>query len=340
MKNHKFNAWIRKRTSTVLIVCIAMLTSSSVYAETNKVRLAEQIGLQNLPVAVMVEKRLIEKHAKEMGLDSIEVSLVRVGSGAATNDALLSNSVDFVAAAVGPHLTIWDRTRGNVDVRAVGAMVSLPMVLNTNNPDIKSLEDFGPNDRIAVPAIRVSINAVVLQMASQQLYGDPNRFDPMTVSMSHPDATAALLSGQSHITAHFTVPPFSYMQAQDPSIHTVTTSYEIFGGPHTQFSLYNTRRFKDQNPTVLKAVYAALKEATEIINADKRAAAELYVARYGGLEVDVVEGILNDPNIVYTTTPQNIMKFAEFMHSIGSIRTMPESWKDVYWETVHGEPGS
>ena len=341
MKNEHFKTLIRNFRLLNLIAIFTLGTSTVALAEANKVRLAQQFGLQNLPVQVMVGKKLIEKHAKKKGLGDIKVTMAKLGGGAAVNDALLSGSVDFAAGGTGPHLKIWDKSRGNLDVRAISAMVSLPMLLNTNQPHIKSLKDITEKDRIAVPAIRVSINAVVLQMAGKKLYGDPGRFDPWTVSMKHPDARVALLGGKSIITLHFTVPPFSYSELTDPKIHTVATSYEILGGRHTQFSLYNTRRFRDENPKLFRAVYDALVEAVDIINKDKRAAAEFYVQfTKSKLKTDFVEEMVRKPEVVYTTTPENVMKFAEFLYSIKSINNMPSSWKDLYWEPIHDQPGS
>ena len=70
------------------------------------------------------------------------------------NDALLSNSLQFASGGVGPLITIWARTRGNLDVKAVAALDSMPLYLNTRNPNIKTIKDFGPNDRIAVPTVK------------------------------------------------------------------------------------------------------------------------------------------------------------------------------------------
>ncbi len=34
------------------------------------------------------------------------------------------------------------------------------------------------------------------------------------------------------------------------------------------------------------------------------------------------------------------MKFADFMHAIGTIKTKPGSWKDLFFSGIHGQPGS
>lgn len=324
-----------------MAVGILFALPQSAMAETKEVRLAEQFGLHYLPLQVMVREKLIEKHASKLGVDGVKVTLLKLGSGGAVNDALLSGSIDFAAGGTGPLLKLWDKSRGGLDVRAIGGLVCLPMRLNTNRTEVKSLEDLTSKDRIAVPAVKVSIQAVVLQMAAKKLFGDPNRFDPRTVSMKHPDATASLLSGQSHITAHFTVPPFSYMQVRNDAVRTIASSYDIVGGKHTQISIYNTRRFRDENPKVFQAVYNALAESMEIIEKDRKAAAALYLEVSGSKEDPaLIEEILNDADFEFTTVPKKVMDFAAFLHEMGSIKNMPESWKDLYWETVHDLPGS
>ena len=298
------------------------------------------MGCTTLPMQIMIDQKLVEKHAAKAGIKELQVTMVKLGSGAAVNDALLSDSADFVAAGTGPLLKMWDRTKGNLEVRAIAGLVCLPMKLVTNRAELKSLDDLSDKDRIAVPGVKVSIQSVVLQMYAKKKFDDAGRFDPWTVNMRHPDAVAALLSGQSHITAHFSVPPFIQMATKEKSIRTIATSYEIVGGKHTQLSIFNTKKFKDDNPKAFRAVYDALEEAMQIVK-DKKAAAALYLKLSGSKEDPaLIEETLNDPDLDFTTTPYKVMEFANFLHETGGIKNKPASWKDSYWETVHHLPGS
>jgi NitT/TauT family transport system substrate-binding protein len=56
--------------------------------------------------------------------------------------------------------------------------------------------------------------------------------------------------------------------------------------------------------------------------------------------VDEIVEVLRDPDIVFTTTPENVEKYAEFMHEIGSIENRPEEWRDMFFPEIHGAPGS
>jgi NitT/TauT family transport system substrate-binding protein len=189
----------------------------------------------------------------------------------------------------------------------------------------------------------VSIQAITLQMAAEQAFGEgqQNKLDALTVSLSHPDAQAAMLSGQSEINAHFSSPPFQYQQLKNPAIHTVLNSYDVLGGPATFNVVWTTSKFRSENPQLYDAFVKALDEATALINQDRRWAAEAYLRLSKDKDsVQEIQAMLNDPSIVYTTTPQNVMKYVDFMLKTGAIKARPESWKDLFFLNAHGFPGS
>ena len=159
--------------------------------------------------------------------------------------------------------------------------------------------------------------------------------------MSHPDAMQVLLSGQSEIDAHFGSPPFQYQEIAKGTTHVVLNSYDVLGGPATFNVVWTTAKFRSENPKLYDAFVKALDEAIAEINRDKRAAAEAYLRISKDKDsADNILRMLNDPTIIYTTTPQNMMKFAEFMQKTGAIKAKPESWRDFFFPNVHALPGS
>jgi len=333
----------RSKPVVGMLLALALMIAAVVpaRAEVSEVRLAKQYGLSYLPLIVMEENRLIEKHAKKAGLGDIKVSWATFGSGSVMNDALLSGSVDFASGGVAPLLKIWEKTDGKV--KGVAAIDSIPIYLNSNNPAVRSIKNLTDKERIALPAVKVSIQAVTLQMAAAKVYGQNNynRLDRLAVSMKHTDAMAALLSGKSEVTAHLASPPFMFQELEDPRVHTILNSFELLGGPHTFDVVWAHKRFIDSNPRTYAAVFAALEEAITIINRDKRAAAEQYVKASRSKEsVDVIFGYLTKQPLSYTTTPLNITKFSDFMYRTGSIKTRPKNWKDLFFPNVHGKQGS
>jgi NitT/TauT family transport system substrate-binding protein len=329
--------------STALVVTLAAGTVP-VRAEVSELHVAAQYGISYLPLMIMQDRKLIEKHAQAEGISDLKVSWSKFAGGNVMNDALLSGSLQFASGGVGPLVTLWAKTKGLYDVKGVAAMNVMPLYLNTNNPKVKTIADFTSADKIALPAVKVSIQAVTLQMAAEQAFGpgQQNRLDPLTVSMSHPDAQTALLSANSEITAHLGAPPFQYNELKDPRVHTVLNSYDVLGGPATFNVIWTTSKFREQNPKVYKAFVEAFDESIAIINADKKAAAADYLRLSNDKKssLDDILAMLNDPKIEFTTTPHNVMKYVDFMYKIGSIKVKADSWKDLFFPNVHNLPGS
>jgi NitT/TauT family transport system substrate-binding protein len=319
-----------------------LLLASPVRAELAEVKVAKQYGISYLPLMLMEDGNLIEKHAKAAGVD-VKVTWATFAGGNVMNDALLSNSLQIASGGVGPLVTLWSRTRGNLDVRGIGALNSMPLYLVSRNPNVKTVKDLSDKDRIGLPAAKISVQALALQMAAEQVFGvgQQNRLDSLTVSMSHPDAMQALLSGQSEVNAHFGSPPFQYQELAKPGMHLVLNNYDVMGGAVTFNVVWTTEKFRSENPKLYQAFVAALDEAEAAINRDKRAAAEAYLRISKDKDtLDNIARMMNDPQVVFTTSPQNVMKYAEFMYRTGAVKIKPDSWKDLFFPNVHALPGS
>jgi NitT/TauT family transport system substrate-binding protein len=316
---------------------LIMLVTALGNAEVSEIRIPTGAGgVGFLPLLVMEKHQLIEKHAK------VKVHWINIGGPAVMNDALLSGSADFITAGPPAFITLWDRTLASAKVKGVAAMSSMPMYLNTRADHLKKLDDVTDKDKIAVTAIKVSIPSIIMQMYARQKYGQPARFDKFTVTMTHPDAVIALLAGSSAVDAHFTSPPFAQREKKDPRVRTIMLSDDVMGGSTTFTMVSTTTKFRDANPKVYAAVLQAIDEANQMIAADKKSAAELLLASTNdkGFSVKEIVDVLSDPHIMFTTTPENVMKYADFMHSIGSIKNRPASWKDMFFPEIHGAPGS
>jgi NitT/TauT family transport system substrate-binding protein len=300
-------------------------------------------GVGFLPLIVMEEKKLVEQEAQKTGL-KLGAEYIRFGGPSVVNDMLLSGAAHFAPAGPPAFITLWDRTRANMRVKGVAAMTSIPMYLNTKAPHLKSLKDLTANDKIAVTAVKVSIPAIIMQMQAIKESGKAGyaKYDPYTVSLTHPDGVIALLSGKTEITAHFTSPPFHQRERKDPAVRTITTSNEIMGGPSTFTMLYAPSKFHEENPKAYAAVLKALQAAIDFINADKKAAANVFLASSEGKgwKFDDIMEILNDPDIRFTTSPESVMKYANFMAEVGSIKVRPSTWQEMFFPEIHGVPGN
>lgn len=332
-----FSATTRRRGLAAGLGLALLAGLPSVASAEGLIRIAEQFGIGYLPLQMMRDRDLIEKHGAEAGID-ITVEWARFSGGQAMNEALLSNSVDVGSGGVGPLLLIWDRTNG--DVKGIAAINDMPLFLNANDPELRSLEDFTADHRIALPAAGVSIQARVLQMAARDQLGAWDALEVNQVSLPHPDATAQMISQVAGISAHLSSPPFQYQQLQHEHIHNVMSSYDVLGR-HTFNSVWARTSFRENNPVTYQAFLDALNEAMELIAADPEDAADTFIRVTGsGLERDFILGMIEDPDIGFTTTPNNTMRFAEFMHEIGVLNNLPGSWQDYYFDDIHDVPGS
>jgi sulfonate transport system substrate-binding protein len=336
--------WIRTLAAAAAAMAFAgmLLGVAPAFAQTKTVRLAKQFGISYLPLTIMEERKLLEQHGKRLGLD-LATEWVKFTGGAPMNEAIVSGNLDFASGGVGPLLTIWGRTRNNIGVKGVSAINSMPLYLNTVNPDVKTIKDFTDKDQIALPAVKVSIQAVTLQMAAEKTFGpgQHGKLDHLTVSLSHPDGMAQMMSGRSEITAHFSSAPFQYQQLEDKRVRKVLDSYEVLGGPHTFNSVWTTGKFYSENRKIVQAFLAALDDAMKQIAADPAGAAALWVKAEGSkLSAAEAERIIRLPENEWTTVPKKIMDYADYMSRVGMLPVKPSSWRDVYFEESHQLPGS
>jgi len=334
----RFPALPYKWSAAVTLVLVALAGCGGA-SRTPEVRIPTGAGgVGFLPLLVMQKYQLVEKYA------GVHVRWIDIGGPSVMNDALLSGSVDFIAAGPPAFLTLWDRTLDSAKVKGIAAMTSLPMYLNTRSDRLKILDDVTEKDKIAMTAIKVSIPAIVMQMYAKEKYGpaETTRFDKFTVSMTHPDGVIAMLAGSGAVDAHFTSPPFHQRERKDPRIRTILTTDQVMGGSTTFTMLSTTAKFRDDHPDVCAGVLKALEEANRMILADKESAAKLLLTSEGegGFSLQEIVDVLGDPAIKFTTTPENIMKYAEFMYGAGSIRNRPASWKDLFFPEIHQAPGS
>ena len=160
------------RACTLLVISLGMAASAA-FAEMAEIKVAQQYGISYLPLMVMEEQKLIEKHAKALGVD-VAVGWAKFAGGNVMNDALLSNSMQFASGGVGPLITLWSRTRGNLDVKAVAAINSMPLYLNSRNPAVKTIMDLTDKDKIALPAVKVPPPGSGAKLRATLFTGAPN----------------------------------------------------------------------------------------------------------------------------------------------------------------------
>jgi NitT/TauT family transport system substrate-binding protein len=327
----------------VLCLLGVLLFMPPARAETTEVRIAQQTSTAFLQFNVMKHQGLIEKHAAALGVPNVKVSFATFNGSDAQNQALLSGAVDIVSGGQPGLLVLWAKTWGTAqEVRGISGLARVPSLLNSRNPAVHSIRDLTAVDRIAMPGIKMSTQAVLLQMAAAKEWGDAayDKLDALTVSVAPADATAGLLSGGGSFNAAFTVPPFQDMQLRDPAVHTVLDSRDVIGEMSASVAWTN-KSFHDANPKVYRAIVEAVKEASTFVTEHRREAVEYYAADTSAkVDVDAVTAIVSGPGITYDAAPVASMKWATFMARVGKWKATPASWKDLFWPEIHDLNGS
>lgn len=330
------------KKSAVVFAIAASLAVPTARAE-GQLRIAEQFGIIYLLLNVAQDQKLVEKHGKALGVD-VKVEFVKLSGGASINEALLSGSIDVAGAGVGPMLTIWDRTRGRQNVRAVASLGNLPYELVTNNPAVRSIDDLTDKDRIALPASGVSMQSRLLQLASAKKWGDAqyNKLDKLQIALAHPEATAAMLKGGSEISAHFSSPPFQQQElAGNPAVHVLLNSYDVLGGPSAAAVLYATEKYRADNPKTYRALIEGLTEAVALVKSNPELAADIFIrTNRSGMDRALLLKVIRSPNVDYKLPLQNTFMLADFMYRVGVIKQKPASAKDYVFDDAHDAAAS
>ena len=319
---------VRGLVSLAALALVAIGCAQPAAAEATTLRAAKQYGLGYVQFMIMEDLKLVEKHAQAAGLADVKVEWNTFRSSDVMNDALLSGSVDFVSLGVPGLMTIWDKTKGTADVKGASALNSMPLALNVRNPDIKSLKDFGETGRIAMPAVRVSMQAILLQMACEKEFGPGKhgKLDHIAITMAHPDATIAMLTAQRDVTANFSSVPFQYRQQKQAGIRQLMTSTDILGAPVAFNIVATTTKLRTENPKLYAAFLVALREATAMVNKDKKWAAEAYLRiSKDKMPLDELIEIVSRPDVEFTTKLTPIDSIIQFMARTGNYKNKPIS---------------
>ena len=328
---------------SAIVAALLLALGQPALAESAQLRLMRPLDLVALPLLVVEHEHLIERTAEAMGLGSVSVIWSAPGQTSPI-EALATGASDLVAADLAPFLLAADATAGTPEeVRALGALAQLPYVLVTRNPAVHTIRDFAAADRIAVPEVKISGPALMLELAAAQEWGPEhyNKLDPLMVTRPDAAAAAALLAGKAEINTHFSRTPYADDELANPAIHRVMDSFDI-AGPHSAAVLAATLRFRAANPRLCAAVLSALQEAGDFIKSNPGAAAEIFAAMVKDQDIPIEDltDMIGDPDLAYRAAPVGVMRLIDFMLRVGRLKRRPASWQDLFLPEARDLSGS
>jgi NitT/TauT family transport system substrate-binding protein len=332
---------INRRTLLAGAAASTILPAPAIWAQGKPTVFAIQYGLPYLNFIVAERLGLFEKAAKEAGLRDPKISTVRLSGPTAITEGLISGNVDVGALGTLGLLIAHEKTRRIYDMGGLSAYWKGVYTIYANDPAIKSLKDIRPTDKIAMPGPSSS-QAMILRRAAEKLFGpgQASRFDKQIVSLPHPDAVAALSSGNT-VQVYFALSPFTEFLAQNPKLHVIGTTTEFNPPNMTNGVVGVMKKFVDQNAAFSAAIVKALDEAGRFIIADVPETAKLYrAAEPSKLDDATMLKVIENNKNEYTTQPNGVIDTARFMVKLGQLKEAPARWQDVFFPPVNQGAGS
>jgi NitT/TauT family transport system substrate-binding protein len=288
-------------------------------------RIAVQGGIGYAPLLVMRKHRLLEQRVPEL---QVEWSVL---PGAETvEEALLMGDLDLATGTTTAFLQA--RERG-VPARILAGVSELPIGLVTTRAEARSLRDFRPGDRIAVPALD-GHEHTVLRMAALRELGDWQALDPLVVARPHAEASAALLAGQD-IVGHVAIPPFLDDELTRPGVRRLIDEHEAASGPMTTVVAYTTPSLRERQPALFDIFLAALRDAVDLATRDATGTARLLADADGpDGETQKLVRALARPGLTYSPQVRGLERLVTFMRYTGQVQTAPTSWDELTFQGV------
>src|SRR5262245_18782816 len=103
---------MRRRDFCLGLVAMPALARSAFAQEVSSFTLIKQHGLPYLPMMLMEEFRLVEKHATRLGVANLKTDYRTLGGTQSIIDALIGGQMHFGIAGVPGLTTLWDKTVG------------------------------------------------------------------------------------------------------------------------------------------------------------------------------------------------------------------------------------
>lgn len=321
-KNKNYLTPIFTSMIALLLVFFSACSSQEEDGALDKIQIAEQFGIAYAPLQIMRDQQLLEK-----ALPGIEVEWKQYGGPIPIREAMLAGEVDFGFMGSAPVLVGIDN---GMEWKYATGISFNQVALVTDQNDIKSLRDFKDHHQIAILSPG-STQHILLSIASNQVFGDPDHFDNQIVSLSHPDSMDALMA-DTEIVAHFSTPPYLDRELE-AGMHMIITGEEIMGQAFTFITGVAPIAFYENHPQTYKAMIKSLNQAIDYINNNIEEAVSTLAPIYG-IDEETLMKQMTYNGTIYSNQLTGIDKLAEEMHRIGIIKN-PIQFEDYVFEEVN-----
>jgi NitT/TauT family transport system substrate-binding protein len=287
-------------------------------SEPIKIRIGYQFGLVYAPLLLMRATNSIKRYKADATLE-----FERVASGAVVRDQLIAKRLDMGVLGPPPFQIGWQHLNWKY---LVGTGI-FPYQLVTWREDLRSLKDFKPEDKIALPGPG-SLQHILLSMAAKKQLGDARALDKNIIALPHPDATIAILAKNPSVAAHFANIPFIFRELETPGVHAILDGFDAFGGRFVSPLVFAPPDYVEANPLATALFIAAYNDAVAMLNLDPTESAKILAPEFKQ-SPETMKRWLTWPGMSFTSLPYGIMGWHEFMMEAGYVKKAQSTLPDV-----------
>jgi NitT/TauT family transport system substrate-binding protein len=331
---------LRRFVLGLAALAVLCATAAPVRAQ-EQVKIGLGFGLAFLPLYICQDLKLVEKRAKELHLD-VKASYQRFVGAGPMQDAIASGAIDMGPYGTAPLLAAWDKAKDTPrQILAVSGITTMPLTLVSNRPNVATIADFQPTDRIAMPSLTAP-QMYLLQMQSEKTFKAYDKLQDQVVVMPPSEAVAALADGSGVVTAYFASPPYTQLALRDAKVHRVLNSVDVINGKASFLIMGAPRAYIEAHPQMPEAIGKAMEDAARIIRSDPRRAAQIYLTHEPSMSLSgpLIEAVLREIKDEFGSAVYGVQAFADFMGRHGELKTPPKSWKDIVAPALLSSPST
>jgi NitT/TauT family transport system substrate-binding protein len=331
---------LRNLTRMFAALCALSALAQPAAAE-EAVRIGIGFGLAFLPAYICDDLNLVEKYGKDAHLD-LKATYQRFMGAGPLQEAIGAGAIDMGPFGAAPLLAAWEKAKDTPrQILAVSGITTLPPVLLTNRANVRTLADFRPSDRIAIPAPKAP-QLYLLQMQAEKVFGQYDRLRQQIVILPNPDAVATLVAGTGPVSGYFSSAPFTEIALTDGRIHKMLSAADVIDGKASFLIMGATKAYIAAHPGAAEAVAKAMDEAARMIHDDPHHAAEIYLVHepFKTLDVAAVAAIIEGIKDEFGSPVHGVQAFADFMGRHGELKAPPRSWKEIVAPALLNSPST
>jgi ABC-type nitrate/sulfonate/bicarbonate transport system substrate-binding protein len=313
--------------SVTLIVALLLFACRADNAPNSRGYVAEQLNIMysNSYGMAALQYMMSTKALIEALPSDVTVNWKYISGAPETREALVSGEIDLAVTGAPSAILA---TENSLPIRILSDCIFQPLKIYSNRPNILSLDDIGPNDKISI-ASRGSSTELAMLYLGKERYGNSNKFINNLVVMQYADVFASLESSDD-LACSLAVFPNIRRFDQIENTFLLDDLTSIMYQCNLSNFLIVSERFAQENPALIDIIYKVARETIDKINENPLQAAEILHEYYGEeITVSDIEEQLRSAPLRMEISEEGYNGLANLMHETGMIPNPPKKFSEL-----------